>query len=300
MSDERIGPLVLQPTFKERVWGSQELPEPYPQPAPGKPVGEVWLTAEECVIAEGARAGKTLGEVMPGFPLLLKLLLPREKLSVQVHPDDAEARLIGEARGKTECWYVLAAEPEAQVAVGLRDGVTVDDVAGAIANGSMEAKMQTLPVKAGDMVFVDAGTVHAIGSGMTVLETQQYSDVTYRLFDYGRPRELHVKQGLAVTKLATKAGLVAPRAMDGFVRLVESEYFAVDRFEVSAGATVNLDCKDKLQILVALTDGVSVRCLDGDTEARLPKGQAVVVPGEGVAHHLRAHAAASVVRVLQP
>ena len=165
MSESRLGPLVLKPIFKERVWGSLELPEPYPQPAPGKPIGEVWLTAEECVIDVGSVAGKTLGEALPGFPLLLKMLMPREKLSVQVHPNDAEAKLIGEARGKTECWYVLEAEPGAQVAVGLQDGVHVEHLSAAIADGSMEAKMKMLPVKAGDMVFVDAGTVHAIGPG---------------------------------------------------------------------------------------------------------------------------------------
>jgi mannose-6-phosphate isomerase len=300
----------LKPIFKERIWGAEELPAPYPQPEKGKPVGEVWLTAEECRVSEGPWAGKTLGEVAAsvpealgaggGFPLLLKVLLPKEKLSVQVHPDDAEARLLGEKRGKTECWYVLEAEPGASVACGLKAGVSVEDVKAGIADGSMESLMQMVPVKAGDMVFVDAGTVHAIGPGMVVLETQQYSDITYRMFDYGRPRELHVEQGLGVTKTATKAGLVAPMPMDGFVRVVESEYFAVDRFELTAGNSVPLGSAGRLQILFALGDGCSVRCKNGDAELRVPKGEVVVLPAEGVEHEVRAHAGAVVMRILQP
>lgn len=305
-----VGPLVLEPIFKERIWGAEVLPAPYPQPEKGKAVGEVWLTAEECLIHGGAFDGHSLGDVASvehealhaehGFPLLMKILLPKEKLSVQVHPNNAEAKLIGQSRGKTECWYVLEAEPGAQVAVGLKPGVSLDEVKASVVDGSMEEKMRMLPVKAGDMVFVDAGTVHAIGPGMVVLETQQYSDVTYRLFDYGRPRELHVDQGLAVTKTQTKAGLVAPEQKDGFVRLVESEFFAVDRFEMATGAVVKLDEAEHLQILIALTEGCSVRSVDAQVEVRLPKGQAVVLPVEGVGYELHAHGAGKVVRVLEP
>jgi mannose-6-phosphate isomerase len=311
MNETRLGPLVLEPILVERIWGAQELPQPYPQPQPGKPIGEVWLTAEECKICgRSDMDGKTLAEVSKehvaslgaehGFPLLLKILLPKEKLSVQVHPDDTEAQAMGQPRGKTECWYVLDAEPGAQVAVGLVEGVDTAAMKAAIADGSAEDKMQKITVKAGDMVFVDAGTVHAIGPGMTVLETQQYSDVTYRLFDYGRPRELHVEQGLAVTKQHTKAGLVPPVHMEGFTRLVESAYFAVDSLQVSSSTLMELGHPDKLQVLVALADGVSARCADGDVEVRLPRGQAVVFPAEGSSYHLRAHAAAEVIRVLQP
>jgi len=143
--------------------------------------------------------------------------------------------------------------------------------------------------------------VHAIGPGMVVLETQQYSDITYRMFDYGRPRELHVEQGIAVTKTATKAGLVAPVQMDGFVRVVASEYFCVDRFELTAGGGgASLGEAGKLQILFALGEGVSVRAKDGDAELRVPKGEVVVLPAEGVGYEVRAHAGAAVMRVLQP
>lgn len=303
-----LGPLVLAPVFKQRIWGAEALPAPYPQPAAGERIGEVWLTAEECKVSGGSCAGQTLGTLAAqytkamgaadgaGFPLLLKVLLPREKLSVQVHPNDAQARVLGEARGKTECWYVLDAEPGAEVAVGLSEGAKVAHVRAAIADGSMESLMRMLPVKAGDMVFVDAGTVHAIGPGMTVLETQQYSDITYRMFDYGRPRELHVEQGLAVTRTQTEAGLVKPRALEGFTRLVECAYFAVDRFEAGAGEH-RLNEADKLQVLFALGPGCSVAA--GGVETALPQGQAVVLPAEGVAYTLH-NGTAAVVRVVQP
>src|SRR6202044_255648 len=132
------------------------------------------------------------------FPLLVKTLFPREKLSVQVHPNDAQAGALGLGRGKTECWYVLSAEPGAELALGFRGEISNEEIKTAIANGTLEEKLNYLPVKAGDMVFVDAGTVHSIGPGMVILETQEYSDITYRLYDFGRPRELHVDAGVAV------------------------------------------------------------------------------------------------------
>ena len=234
MSSSNLGPITLAPIFQERIWGVEALPAWYPQPTPGHPIGEAWLTAETCVAASGPHAGKSLAELATlypealantsgvGFPLLIKTLFPREKLSVQVHPNDAEALALGQPRGKTECWYVLSADPGATVAVGFREPLTLDDIRAAIADKTLEDKLAYIPVKAGDMVYVDAGTVHAIGPGMVVLETQQYSDVTYRLYDYGRPRELHVDAGLAVSRTRNRrrphrpgrhAGLHPPRLL---------------------------------------------------------------------------------------
>jgi mannose-6-phosphate isomerase len=282
---ELVGPVVLRPIFQERIWGVETLPEFYAQPEAGKPIGEAWLTAETCVAASGPMAGMSLAEMsrkMPQkfggaeFPLLIKMLFPKEKLSVQVHPNDAEAAGLGQARGKTECWYVLEAEPGATVAVGFKEAISLAEVKAAIEEKTLEDKLNYVPVKAGDMVFVDAGTVHAIGPGMVVLETQQYSDVTYRLYDYGRPRELHVDAGLAVSKVETKAGLVEPVTMDGFTRLVGCEYFVVDRFEVRGKA--ELAGASGMQMVVALGEGMSV----GGTE--LPPGSVVVLPAEGVGY----------------
>jgi len=290
------GPVALRPIVKERVWGVERLPKWYPQPEPGRPVGEAWLTAAECEAETGEMLGElargnpaAFGADTNGFPLLIKMLFPREKLSVQVHPNDAEAQALGHPRGKTECWYIVQAEPGATVAVGLKEPMTGEQVRAAIADQTLEGKLRHLPVKAGDMVYVDAGTVHAIGPGVTVLETQEYSDITYRLYDYGRPRELHVEQGLAVVRNSNEAGLLAPVAKHGFVRLVASPYFVVDRFSVDGEA--ELGDVGKMQILVALEDGCSV----GTTA--LPAGWAVVVPAAETAYRLRG--VGEVVRIAQ-
>lgn len=304
-------PFVLEPICVERIWGVHDL-APWRAETPGvEPIGEIWLTAEECQVGSGPAQGLTLAEVtkntpealgdpkQQGFPLLIKLLFPREKLSVQVHPDDSQAQALGMPRGKTECWYILSAEPGAEVAVGFREALTPADVRQAIEDGTMESKLQMIPVKAGDMVFVDAGTVHAIGPGMVVLETQQYSDTTYRLWDYGRPRELHIDAGTAVTRTATAAGLVGPQVMDGFTRLVTSAYFTVDRFNLRAGDSSPLSSQSGLQILIALEEGCTLQT-PGDAAIQLPRGKAVVLPlGSGDAS-LHAASAVEVVRVLQP
>jgi len=156
-----------------------------------------------------------------------------------VHPDDAMAQKYGEPRGKTECWYALAAEPGAQVAAGLKRGVTLDEVRAGIANGALEKSLDILDVAAGDMVYVDAGTVHAIWPGSVLLETQQNSDTTYRMYDYGRPRELHIEKSLEATRPETRAGKVKPRVLADRTILVEEGYFCVERIplEVSRSSS---------------------------------------------------------------
>ena len=301
-----IGPILLRPIFQERIWGVETLPEWYPQqPVAAKPIGEVWLTADSCVVAMGAFEGKSLAEMTTmypealggeaEFPLLIKTLFPREKLSVQVHPNDAEAQRLGERRGKTECWYVLSAEQGATVAVGFREKISVDEVRSAIVDGTLEDKLRYLPVRAGDMVYVDAGTVHAIGPGMVVLETQQYSDITYRLYDYGRPRELHVDAGLKVSRTDTAAGLMTPVEMDGYTRLVRSEYFVVDRFSAGSGGAA-LGLRHQMQMLFALAEGIFVQSEWGATP--LTPGSIMVLPAEGTEYALRG--VGDVIRIAQP
>ena len=152
----------------------------------GRRVGEIWF--------EGA--GGT------DLPLLLKYIFTSEKLSVQVHPDDAQARSRGLIRGKTECWYILEADPGATLGLGLRERISSAELSRAALDGSLDQLMNWVPVEAGDFFYVPAGTIHAIGAGIALVEFQQNSDVTYRLFDYGRPRELHVDEAVAVSNLA--------------------------------------------------------------------------------------------------
>ena len=274
-----VAPFRLKPWFSERVWGKRDLQPWYADTGTTELVGEAWLTGPQCVVETGALAGRTLAslatELGGEFPLLVKLLFPAEKLSVQVHPDDEQAQKLGETRGKTECWYVLEAEPGATIALGLKDGVGVSDVKDAVAAGTLEELVEWVPVSVGDMLFVDAGTVHAIGPGVVLLETQQTSDVTYRLYDYGRPRELHLEKGLQVIRPKTAAGKVAPKGMDGFTRLIEQKYFVVDRFDFGevTEASVSFDGPG---CLVGLAGRTVVST--SENEVVLYPGQAVVVP----------------------
>lgn len=274
-----VSPFRLKPWFSPRPWGKKSLEPWYEETGTTELVGEAWLTGPQCVVEEGELAGKTLAqlgaELGGEFPLLVKLLFPNEKLSVQVHPDDAQAQAAGEKRGKTECWYVLEAEPGASVMLGLKPGVDAEMLKASVADNSMEDLIEKVPVSVGDMLFVDAGTVHAIGPGVVLLETQQTSDVTYRLYDYGRPRELHLEQGLKVIKAKTQAGKVAPKEMPGFTRLIEQKYFTVDRFELGRMEEHSLTL-DGPGCLVGLKGKAWV--VTPGSEVELEPGTAVVIP----------------------
>ncbi len=277
----KLAPFRLAPYFSPRIWGRADLRPWYDSTGTKELVGEAWLTGPESVIETGPLAGRTLASVVGEvgdsvigvgreFPLLVKILFPNEKLSVQVHPDDRQAQAMGQPRGKTECWYVLEAQPGATVALGLKPGTGAAEVRAGVAAGTMEELLNHVPVTAGDMIFVDAGTIHAIWPGVVLLETQQTSDTTFRLYDYGRPRELHLEQGIGVMKTQTKAGKVAPLAMNGFTRLIEEQYFSVDRFELAAGSVTvpmeHVGCLVGLKGTGAI-DGIEIKA-----------GQAVVVP----------------------
>jgi mannose-6-phosphate isomerase len=242
-----LTPFRIDPIFDPRVWGFPDLRPWYDCVAEGEPIGEVWLTGDKCKVATGPHAGKTLAGLFSEFheallgasapspesPLLIKVLFAKEKLSVQVHPDDKMAKKYGDPRGKTECWYTLAAEPGTQVALGLKPGVTLGQVKEGIHSGTLEASLNTVTVTAGDMIFVDAGTVHAIWPGPILLETQQNCDLTYRMYDYGRPRELHIEKSLEATKLITRAGKIAPTVLADRTILIDVEYFRVERIPIS-------------------------------------------------------------------
>ena len=308
---KQLGPFRLAPWFSERVWGRQTLRPWYDSTGTTERVGEAWLTGPASVAETGVCAGRTLGEIAAErggellgaagggeFPLLVKMLFPEEKLSVQVHPDDAQAQAMGQPRGKTECWYVLEAAPGAAVALGLKPEATAEQVRAAVADGSMEELMEWVPVSVGDMVFVDAGTVHAIGPGVVLLETQQTSDTTFRLYDYGRPRELHVDDALRVMRQRTEAGKVAPRAMDGFVRLIDQRYFCVDRYDVGAEGRVVVPA-DGAGCLVAL--GGSGVVIGGDSAmVEMVPGRAVVVPASAGGVVVESAAGISFVRCFAP
>lgn len=283
-----LGPFRLAPWFSARPWGRMDLRPWYPSAGNSEPVGEAWLTGPESVVETGPMAGRTLAEVVAGngravtgqegaeFPLLVKLLFPNDKLSVQVHPDDAHAQAMGQPRGKTECWYVLEAESGAAIGLGLKPGATVELVRQGMEQGTLEQMMRWVPVTAGEMIFVDAGTVHAIGPGMVLLETQQTCDITFRMYDYGRARELHVEKALEVMRTETAAGKVAAREMNGFTRLIEQKYFTVDRYDVAAGDAATMDGGIPA-CLAGLHGAGQVEWAGGET-VELRAGQSVIVP----------------------
>ena len=221
------------------------------------------------------------------FPLLLKFLFPHEKLSVQVHPDDAQALRVGQPWGKTECWYIAHAKPGAQIALGLKPGITSRQLEEAIHQKRAEEVLNWINVYAGDMIYVAGGTVHTLGPGSVVVETQQQSDTTYRLYDYGRPRELHLKDGMAAVKEKVQSGKVvrpAPEQIghgkNRYAPLVTAPYFVVDMFEAKDAlelATRDDSGKSSVQILVAV-EGCGVIEAVGTDAVTITKGDAVVVP----------------------
>ncbi len=297
---EKLAPFRLRPWFRTRIWGARDLAPWYDYKVGDEPIGEVWLSGEDCIVDSGPLFGETFsavfkqhGEALVGpeacleerFPLLMKVLFPQEKLSVQVHPGDAMAREHGEPHGKTECWYALEAEPGAAVALGLRPGATQDEVKSAIESNTLEALLQWVPVRKGDMIFVDAGTVHAIGPGVILLETQQNSDMTYRLYDYGRPRELHLKDGMKAVRLHTEAGKVEPKTDGNKTLLVQSNYFCVERYVLTAenvakNFTLRIPRESGFNTVQLIFIAEGSGTLDSPDAASIPlrRGELAVVP----------------------
>jgi mannose-6-phosphate isomerase len=295
-------PFSMQPLFDPRPWGTQDLSPVYPNHKFEEKIGEAWLTGDACKVSNGPFKGKSLteltsrfgaelvGEASPDpnrFPLLMKFLFPHEHLSVQVHPDDAAAREVGEPWGKTECWYIAQSRPGAQIALGLKPGVTREQFAQSIHEQRAEELLNWVNVFPGEMIYVAGGTVHTLGPGSIIVETQQQSDTTYRLYDYGRPRELHLQRGLDAIKETNRSGKVvrpAPSVLNGSASrvapLIASSYFVVEMFELKEPhqlATKDATGKHSVQILVAV-EGCGIVEAAGANPVTLAKGDAVVVP----------------------
>ncbi len=301
----------MLPGFDPRPWGTQDLSPIYPNHKFAEKIGEAWLSGDDCKVSNGPLSGKTLSQLSEQyqrelvgdaardakrFPLLLKFLFPYEKLSVQVHPDDAQALRVGQPWGKTECWYVAHAKPGSQIALGLKSGVTAAQLEAAIHEKRAEELLNWINVYQGDMIYVAGGTVHTLGPGSVIVETQQQSDTTYRLYDYGRPRELHLKDGMAAVKEKVTSGKVlrpAPSQIKGGknrqVPLVAAPYFVVDMFEAKEPldlVTRDDSGKSSVQILVAV-EGCGVIEAQGMEPVTLAKGDAVIVPASIGSYRVR-------------
>ena len=205
-----------------KPWGREVLPAPFVAP-PGERIGEIWFEPP----AE-----------LPS--LLVKYIFTSEKLSVQVHPDDDQARAAGQgANGKEECWLVIDAEPGATLGVGFREHLSHQQIRAAALDGSIEGLLVWHPVTAGDFFYIPAGTVHAIGAGVSLIEVQQNADITYRLYDYGRPRELHLDQGVAVARGEPHDPALRRHIPDrGTVELADGRYFQLHRLDGKPDAAI--------------------------------------------------------------
>jgi len=307
-------PLLMLPIFDERPWGVRDLRPIYTKIIK-EPIGESWLTWEENRVANGPLAGRSLAELArecrrdlvgtlacyeDRFPLLVKFLFPGDKLSVQVHPDDEQAKKSGQPCGKTECWYVLRAEPGAQVALGLKPGTTLDAFRHAIEQTRAEELLNWVEVFAGDMLYVAAGTVHTMGGGMVLVETQQTSDTTYRLYDYDRGRELHLEEGLAATKLHTNAGKVARHSSGAKYNdvLVRSPFFMVEKINVPK--LTQSDTSPASPHIVVAVAGAGVIESQSMEPITFGTGDAVVIPACAGSYSIRPQWELEIMRMSLP
>ena len=205
-------PVRLRSSLRERVWGRTSLAPFFPDDR--KPIGEAWYLADE------------------ELPLLVKMIFTSERLSVQVHPADGEDG----PRGKTEMWHILEAEPGATIALGFREPITRERLWEATRTGEVEQLLNWVPVKSGDTYFTPAHTVHAIGAGIVLCEIQQNSDVTYRLWDYGRPREIHVGKAVPIADLGVHPGASQPVTIEpGWCELARCPYFVTESIRMEPG-----------------------------------------------------------------
>jgi len=279
-------PVRLKPRFVERVWGTKALAPWFPDAS--VKTGEVWFTADDNETSEGVslralmeREGPALlgTAVQPAFggrfPILVKFLLTEEKLSVQVHPDDAYGEENEGSPGKTEMWYVLRAEHGSTIGAGFRRTLRPEQLRQAVYEGAVESELEWWPAEAGQTYFIPAKTVHAVGAGVVICEIQQNSDITYRLWDYGRPRELHVENSLAVADLGPHPGPASPSPIGGGELLASCPYFATERMDLNEPVTWHSDM-ERFHLLVATRGSGLME--SGGGQWKIRQGDCLLIP----------------------
>ena len=297
-------PLFLEPVFHEKIWGGDHLRTEFGYDIPSDHTGECWAISAHphgpATIANGQFKGITLDKLWSTnreqfgdakgdvFPLLTKILDANDDLSVQVHPDDKYAAEHEHELGKTECWYIISAEPGAELYYG-HNAKTREELADWINNGKWDKLFRKVPVKAGEFYYVPSGTIHALGKGIMVLETQQSSDTTYRLYDFdrvdkttGQKRELHLQQSIDVTnvphedpKLNISVETVGDAEVTTFVKAPISKYFSVKKVTLENGkATFQ---REGLYTLVSVLNGEGTLTVDNH-EYTIKKGQHFILP----------------------
>ena len=294
--------IFLKPLFHNKIWGGRRLAEEYGYDIPEGSVGECWAISAhpngDCEVASGAFEGNTLSELWAShrelfgnaegdrFPLLIKILDAKDDLSVQVHPDDTyAAEHENGSLGKSECWYILDAKENGDIVVG-QNASSKEEFAAMVEQGKWSELLNYVPIKAGDFFRIDPGTVHAIRTGTLILETQQSSDITYRVYDYdrlgddGKPRDLHLAQSLDVINYAQKAptsGQITAPEIDGVTELMSCKYFSVERYEIEGSKTV---AQPWPFMCVSVIGGEGTVSVDGGSglEHRICKGSHFIAP----------------------
>ena len=295
MSFVQLYPLKLQPALHVKVWGGRRLSALLNKDLPtDEPYGESWELHDSAVVSNGALAGQRLGDILrdfdaelighdfdssQGFPLLAKFIDAERWLSIQVHPDDAQARrLEGEPRGKTEAWVILHAEPGAKLVLGIRPGASRAELERAIGSGTVEDLLQYASVEAGDVLYIPANTVHALGPGLLIYEIQQSSDTTYRLYDWGRMgldgvlRSLHIEKGLQVADLKSQPTIQRPE----HELIIDGEYFSTWRHRLR-GKRIRVATESRFQALTCIEGTAIVESVIGGAIA-LAKGETGLIP----------------------
>ncbi|MGB2862561.1 MAG: type I phosphomannose isomerase catalytic subunit [Sedimentisphaerales bacterium] len=291
-------PLTFEPIYKHRIWGGQKLREVFGKELPpGEKIGESWeladLPEDKSVIANGELAGRTLHSAIEQypkeitgdenfplpFPLLIKILDAEDVLSVQVHPDPDTCRRMGEGEPKTECWYIIAAEPGAVIYKGLKKGIKKEQFAEAIEKGTVAETLVKVPVEQGQCHFLPAGTAHAIGPGLLIAEIQTPSDTTYRVFDWnrlddaGRARELHIEQALESIHFDQSSDELLMTTMG---LLVDCEYFTIDKGHQGENCELLL-ASGKMKTLVMLSGRGAILGTEGGV-VEFSAGDCLLIP----------------------
>lgn len=299
----QMQPLILIPPIKDYIWGGTKLRDEFGKECKLERLAESWeLSCHKdggSVIANGEYAGKTLAEYIEErpetlgtncgrfefFPVLIKLIDACDNLSVQVHPDNEYAQRVEGEYGKTEMWYIVDCDEGASLIYGFKEEISKEDFRKAIETNTLLDKVNSVPVKKGDVFFINSGTLHAIGRGILIAEIQQNSNTTYRVYDYGRvgtdgkPRELHIEKALDVTNLtpAEPYKLPDPQKLEGRTvrQLADCEYFTVSREEVE---TETLLCADEASFNHVLVLEGDAALVSDFGEVKLKKGSSVFVP----------------------
>lgn len=314
-----LPPLMLEPRLDSRVWGGSTLAQWLQLEHAPAPLAEVWLVYAENTIVDGPLAGMTLAEATSRygaalvgsaniarsgtqFPLLAKFLDAADHLSVQVHPDDTYAHRVEATtgfNGKTEAWYILHTTPEAEVIHGFANPTDRDRCAEAVQNGTLLDLVRRIPVQAGETIFVPAGTIHAINAGVMLFEIQQTSDLTYRVFDYGRPRELHLERALDVLCYeATEPAVVATQPIDDTrTQLIACDYFAMERWNISQLLSAATD-PATFEILTLIEGAATLHSTHDELHLRC--GDAVVLPASLGSYRIEPQPTTTILRCTAP